>query len=112
MRLLGGPVVPGYIGSVVTTLLVEAGHQVTVRGRPSTAATSPRSRREGGTFVKARLQEAADEVLGSADFDGVLHFAGFIEVGERPGAPRGTGTTMSPARWACSTRCTATESAG
>ena len=79
MRLLvtGGA---GYIGSVVTTLLVEAGHQVIVLDDLSSgheSAVAP-----GATFVKARLQEAADEVLGSADFDGVLHFAGFIEVGE------------------------------
>jgi len=79
MRILvtGGA---GYVGSTVTTLLVEAGHQVTVLDDLSSGHESAVP--DGASFVKARVQDAADEVLASASFDGVLHFAGFIEVAE------------------------------
>ena len=71
----------GYIGSTVTTLLVEAGHQVTVVDDLSTGfeAGVP----AGVEFLRARLQDAAPEVLTrSAGYDAVLHFAAFIAVGE------------------------------
>ncbi|BCJ28338.1 UDP-glucose 4-epimerase GalE [Actinocatenispora sera] len=70
----------GYIGSTVTTLLVEAGHEVTVLDDLSSGHESAVP--DGTTFVKGRVQDAADDVLGAGDFDAVLHFAGFIEVAE------------------------------
>jgi UDP-glucose 4-epimerase len=69
----------GYIGSVVTSLLLAAGHEVVVLDDLSSGqeAAIPR----GATFVRGRVHEAADAVLNSS-FDGVLHFAAFIAAGE------------------------------
>ena len=107
MRLLvtGGA---GFVGSTVTTLLVEAGHEVTVLDDLSSGHESAVP--DGVSFIKARVQDAADDVLGSATFDGVLHFAGFIEVAEMCRSRNGTGTTMSAGRCVCWTRCTVTAS--
>ncbi|GAA0739045.1 UDP-glucose 4-epimerase GalE [Dactylosporangium roseum] len=78
MRLLvtGGA---GYIGSVVTALLLDAGHDVTVLDDLSTGhqeAVPP-----AAAFVRGRVHEAIGDVL-TPDFDGVLHFAAFIAAGE------------------------------
>lgn len=70
----------GYIGSTVTTLLVESGHDVTVLDDLSSGRES--SVPDGVTFVKGRVQDAAQSILATERFDGVLHFAGFIEVAE------------------------------
>jgi UDP-glucose 4-epimerase len=70
----------GYIGSTVATLLVEAGHEVTVLDDLSSGRES--SVPDGVAFVKGRVQDAADGVLGSGSFDGVVHLAGYIEVAE------------------------------
>ncbi|MEU8814835.1 UDP-glucose 4-epimerase GalE [Actinoplanes sp. NPDC048796] len=70
----------GYIGSTTTTLLLEAGHQVTVLDDLSSGRESAVP--AGATFVRGAVQDEADAVLGSARFDGVLHFAGLIEVAE------------------------------
>jgi UDP-glucose 4-epimerase len=62
----------GYVGSVCTVHLVEAGHEVVVLDDLSTGhrdAVPPEAR-----FVEADLAEAADDVLAEG-FDGVLHFA-------------------------------------
>jgi UDP-glucose 4-epimerase len=69
----------GYIGSVVTRLLLDAGHQVVVLDDLSTghAAAVP----AGVRFVRGRVQDQADELL-DPTFDGVLHFAAFIAAGE------------------------------
>jgi UDP-glucose 4-epimerase len=71
----------GYIGSVVTALLLESGHEVVVLDDLSTGhaeAVAP-----GATFVRGRVQDRAAEILTpDAGFDGVLHFAAFISVGE------------------------------
>jgi UDP-glucose 4-epimerase len=72
MRLLvtGGA---GYIGSVVTAQLLEAGHEVTVLDDLSTGhrdAVPP-----GAAFVPGRVHDAAGPVLAGGGFDGVLHFA-------------------------------------
>ena len=71
----------GYIGSVVTALLLESGHEVVVLDDLSTGhaeAVVP-----GATFVRGRVQDRAAEILTpDAGFDGVLHFAAFISVGE------------------------------
>jgi UDP-glucose 4-epimerase len=69
----------GYIGSVVTAMLLDAGHEVVVLDDLSTgfAAAVP----AGATFVRGRVHDVAGEVL-TPDFDGVLHFAAFIAAGE------------------------------
>lgn len=89
MRLLvtGGA---GYIGSVVTAHLVEAGHQVTVvddlsRGHADAVA-------EQAELVVGDVREVIDAVLDPAGahgpFDGVLHFAAVSLVGESVQHPR------------------------
>jgi UDP-glucose 4-epimerase len=69
----------GYIGSVVTSMLHEAGHDVVVLDDLSTghAVAVP----DGVTFVRGRVHDLAAEVL-DPSFDGVLHFAAFIAAGE------------------------------
>jgi UDP-glucose 4-epimerase len=76
----------GYIGSTVATLLIEAGHEVTVLDDLSSGRES--SVPDGATFVKGRVQDTAESVLASAPFDGVLHFAGYIEVAESVRQPQ------------------------
>jgi UDP-glucose 4-epimerase len=68
----------GYIGGVVTRLLLDAGHSVTVLDDLSrnNAAQIP----AGATFVQARVHEAAGVL--DPSFDAVLHFAGLIAAGE------------------------------
>jgi UDP-glucose 4-epimerase len=74
----------GYIGSVVTSLLLAAGHEVVVLDDLSSGEESAIPR--GATFVRGRVHEAADAVLNSS-FDGVLHFAAFIAAGESVAKP-------------------------
>jgi UDP-glucose 4-epimerase len=69
----------GYIGSVVTSLLVDAGHNVTVLDDLSTGHADAVP--AGATFVQGRVHDEAAVVL-TPDFDGVLHFAAFIAAGE------------------------------
>lgn len=81
MRLLvtGGA---GYIGSVVTRLLLAEGHQVTVLDDLSTGHADAVP--DGVEFVEADIRDAG-KVLGrdgQASFDGVLHFAAKSLVGE------------------------------
>ncbi|MFH8752311.1 UDP-glucose 4-epimerase GalE [Streptomyces rimosus] len=68
----------GYVGSVVTAHLVEAGHTVTVLDDLSTG------HREGvpagAGFIEDRVQDAARHL--DASYDAVLHFAAFSQVGE------------------------------
>jgi UDP-glucose 4-epimerase len=69
----------GYIGSVVTAMLLDAGHEVVVLDDLSTGfaeAVPP-----AATFVRGRVHDLAADVL-TPDFDGVLHFAAFIAAGE------------------------------
>ncbi|GAA3530030.1 UDP-glucose 4-epimerase GalE [Amycolatopsis ultiminotia] len=69
----------GYVGSVVTARLIEAGHQVTVVDDLSTGhadAVHPQAR-----FVQGDAAEVAADILGEG-FDGVLHFAAKSLVGE------------------------------
>lgn len=70
----------GYIGSVVTRLLLDAGHQVVVLDDLSTghAPAVP----SAATLVLARLHDAAGVLTPDAGFDAVLHFAGLIAAGE------------------------------
>ncbi|MBI4207748.1 MAG: UDP-glucose 4-epimerase GalE [Betaproteobacteria bacterium] len=81
MRILvvGGA---GYIGSHMTKMLLEAGHRVVVMDNLSTGfreAVVP-----GGEFVETDLADRArlEALFRAQRFDGVLHFASFIQVGE------------------------------
>lgn len=69
----------GYIGSVVSARLLEAGHDVVVLDDLSTGHADAVP--DGARLVRATLREAAHEVLGEG-FDGVLHFAARSLVGE------------------------------
>jgi UDP-glucose 4-epimerase len=83
MRLLvtGGA---GYIGSVVTALLVAAGHEVTVLDDLSTGHGDAVP--AGATFVAGRVQADAAAVL-AGGVDAVLHFAARSLVGESMADP-------------------------
>ncbi|MFI0447713.1 UDP-glucose 4-epimerase GalE [Actinomadura sp. 6N118] len=70
----------GYIGSVVTALLLEAGHEVVVLDDLSTGHEDAAP--EGARLVQGTLRDKAFEVLDGADFDAVLHFAAKSLVGE------------------------------
>ncbi len=72
----------GYVGSQVVRALVAAGHRVVVLDNLSAghaAAVSPGARLVVGDLEDGRL---LDDLFGQVKFDGVLHFAAFIEVGE------------------------------
>jgi len=68
----------GYIGSIVSAMLVDAGHDVVILDDLSTghAEAVP----AGATLVRRRIHDAADVL--TPDFDSVLHFAGLIAAGE------------------------------
>ncbi|ATO15108.1 UDP-glucose 4-epimerase GalE [Micromonospora sp. WMMA2032] len=70
----------GYIGSVVTRMLLDHGHQVTVLDDLRTGhreALAPEA-----THVELSVHEAARVLTPDAGFDGVLHFAALIAAGE------------------------------
>ena len=69
----------GYIGSVVSARLLEAGHEVVVLDDCSTGHADAVP--SGARLVRATLRESAAEVLADG-FDGVLHFAARSLVGE------------------------------
>jgi UDP-glucose 4-epimerase len=69
----------GYIGSVVTRLLLAEGHRVTVLDDLSTGHADAVP--NGAELVRADIADAA-AVLGREPFDGVLHFAAKSLVGE------------------------------
>ncbi|SDC07972.1 UDP-galactose 4-epimerase [Geodermatophilus telluris] len=69
----------GYIGSVVTAVLLEGGHEVTVLDDLSTGHADAVP--DGARFVQARLQESAP-VLADVRPEAVLHFAAKSLVGE------------------------------
>jgi UDP-glucose 4-epimerase len=73
----------GYVGSVVTAHLLEAGHQVTVLDDLSTGfrAGVP----EGARFVEGSVQDVG-RVL-DASYQAVLHFAASSQVGESVADP-------------------------
>jgi UDP-glucose 4-epimerase len=73
----------GYIGSIVATMLLEAGHEVVVLDNCSTGAAERVP--AGATLVRKDIRDAR-EVL-DATFDGVLHFAGLIAAGESMSRP-------------------------
>lgn len=72
----------GYVGGTVATLLVKAGHTVTVVD--NLCHSERRYVPEGVTFVEADLadQPKIESVLRESGAEGVLHFAALIEAGE------------------------------
>ncbi|GIJ32342.1 UDP-glucose 4-epimerase GalE [Verrucosispora sp. WMMD703] len=75
----------GFIGSVVTRMLLDAGHEVVVLDDLRTghrAALAP-----DATHVEAGIHDAARVLTPQAGFDGVLHFAALIAAGESMVAP-------------------------
>ncbi|MCU0858656.1 MAG: UDP-glucose 4-epimerase GalE [Pontiellaceae bacterium] len=77
----------GYIGSVTTELLCDAGHHVTVFDnleRGHRAAIDPRARFIQGDLRKPDTLAAA---FAAAKPDAVIHFAAYIEVGESMADP-------------------------
>jgi UDP-glucose 4-epimerase len=73
----------GYIGSVVTALLLEAGHSVVVADDLSTGHADAIP--TGAEFVKARVHDAVEFL--DPSFDAVLHFAAKSLVGESVNRP-------------------------
>jgi UDP-glucose 4-epimerase len=70
----------GYVGSVTSRLLLDAGHEVVVLDNLSTGfreAVAPEA-----TFVQADIRDAGRVLTPDAGFDAVLHFAGLIAAGE------------------------------
>jgi UDP-glucose 4-epimerase len=70
----------GYVGSVTSRLLLDAGHEVVVLDNLVTGfreAVAP-----DATFVEKDIENAADVLTPDAGFDAVLHFAGLIAAGE------------------------------
>jgi UDP-glucose 4-epimerase len=70
----------GYIGSVVTRALLASGHEVEVLDDLSTG--HQKSVPDSVVFHQMSVHDAARVLTPEAGFDGVLHFAGRIEVGE------------------------------
>ncbi|MEO5876604.1 MAG: UDP-glucose 4-epimerase GalE [Streptosporangiaceae bacterium] len=75
----------GYIGSVVSALLLEAGHEVVVLDDLSTGHADAVP--TGARFVLGTLREDSLRVLGEGGFDAVLHFAAKSLVGESVAKP-------------------------
>lgn len=75
----------GYIGSVVTAELLDAGHSVTVLDDLSTGHADAVP--AGADFVRASITEA-DPVLAAGQFEAVLHFAAKSLVPESVTAPQ------------------------
>jgi len=70
----------GYVGSVCAQRLLECGHTVVIVDDLSTGNADAVP--AGAEFVEEDVASAAERVLGSGDFDGVLHFAARSLVGE------------------------------
>ncbi|MFJ2766870.1 UDP-glucose 4-epimerase GalE [Streptomyces sp. NPDC087300] len=76
----------GYVGSVVTAQLLEAGHSVVVLDDCSTGHADAVP--DGARLIVDTLRDAAETVLACDSFDAVLHFAAKSVTGEsvrRPG---------------------------
>src|SRR3954468_2595676 len=70
----------GYVGSVTSRLLLDAGHEVVVLDNLSTGFREAVA--AGATFVEADIADAGQVLTPEAGFDAVLHFAGLIAAGE------------------------------
>ena len=75
----------GYIGAVVTHALVDAGHRVVVLDDLSTGFAD--SIPAGLEFHQLPVHQVARVLTPDSGFDGVLHFAGKIEVAESVARP-------------------------
>ena len=75
----------GYIGGVVTHALVEAGHQVVVLDDLSTGFAD--NLPAGARFHQLSVHRVGEVLTPDAGFEGVLHFAGKIEVAESVARP-------------------------
>jgi UDP-glucose 4-epimerase len=75
----------GYIGSVVTQDLVTAGHEVVVIDDLSHGFAD--SVPGGAEFRQMALHDVAELLTPRAGFEGVLHFAGLIEVADSVSRP-------------------------
>ncbi|EST24553.1 UDP-glucose 4-epimerase GalE [Streptomyces niveus] len=73
----------GYVGSVVATHLLEAGHEVTVLDDLSTGFRDAVP--AGAEFVEGRVHDAAKWL--DPSYDAVLHFAASSQVGESVAKP-------------------------
>ncbi|MCX5200718.1 UDP-glucose 4-epimerase GalE [Streptomyces sp. NBC_00237] len=73
----------GYVGSVVTAHLLEAGHRVTVLDDLSTGFREGVP--AGADFIEGRIQDAARHL--DPGYDAVLHFAAYSQVGESVADP-------------------------
>ncbi|MEU9745655.1 UDP-glucose 4-epimerase GalE [Streptomyces niveus] len=73
----------GYVGSVVATHLLEAGHEVTVLDDLSTGFREAVP--AGAEFVEGRVHDAAKWL--DPSYDAVLHFAASSQVGESVAKP-------------------------
>lgn len=75
----------GYVGSVTSRLLLDAGHEVVVLDSLRTGfreAVAP-----DATFIEADIADAGRVLTPDAGFDAVLHFAGLIAAGESMAKP-------------------------
>ncbi len=77
----------GYVGSVCTAHLLDAGHEVTVLDDLSTGHRDAVP--AAAAFVEGDVATATDGVLATGAFDGVLHFAARSLVGESVVDPAG-----------------------
>ncbi len=77
----------GYIGSHMSQYLLELGHKVTVFDNLS---HGNRDAVLGGTLIVGDLNDvtALNKLFGQSTFDGVMHFASYIEVGESVSNPQ------------------------
>lgn len=78
----------GYIGSHMTKMLLDEGHEPVVLDNLSGGW---RDAVPGGRFVKGDLCDRAllDDIFSGMRIDGVMHFASFIQVGESVRNPSG-----------------------
>ncbi|WP_445169122.1 UDP-glucose 4-epimerase GalE [Mycolicibacterium sp. Dal123E01] len=75
----------GYVGSVCAKVLLEQDHEVVVVDDLSTGNGDAVP--DGAQFVEADMVDVAPKLLGDGSFDGVLHFASKILVGESVEVP-------------------------
>jgi UDP-glucose 4-epimerase len=75
----------GYVGSVTSRLLLDAGHEVVVLDNLSTGFREAVAL--DATFVEADIRDAGQVLTPEAGFDAVLHFAGLIAAGESMAKP-------------------------
>jgi UDP-glucose 4-epimerase len=75
----------GYVGSVTSRLLLDAGHEVVVLDNLSTGFREAVA--SDATFIEADIRDAGQVLTPEAGFDAVLHFAGLIAAGESMAKP-------------------------